>query len=171
MPVSIRQIDLNLLRLLLKIHEVRSVSKAGAEFGLSQPASSNALARLREMLGDPLFVRSRAGMTPTTYTETIVPQVARHLEGLFEVLQSSPVFDPGSSQEVFHLSLSDLGESVFLPRLVQHVFRLAPGVRLFNRAASSAELPDALERRQADVAIGVLPASERGLLALSLIHI
>ena len=92
--ITSRHIDLNLLELLLQIHDTHSVSVAGSNMGLSQPATSNALARLRHMLDDPLFVRGGQGMEPTPFTERIVPEVREHLAGIALVLNDATPFDP-----------------------------------------------------------------------------
>ena len=103
--MNIRQIDLNLLSLLVRIAETGSVSVAGAQLGLSQPASSNALARLRQALGDPLFQRTREGMVPTGFAEAILPGIKEHMAGIEATLTSVAGFDPGTSRRRFRLSL------------------------------------------------------------------
>lgn len=154
--MNIRQIDLNLLSLLVRIAETGSVSVAGAQLGLSQPASSNALARLRQALGDPLFQRTREGMVPTGFAEAILPGIREHMAGIEATLTSVAGFDPGTSRRRFRLSLSGLGEQNFLPRLAATVFDKAPFVTLENVSSPAGELAETLSSRRADIAIGLI---------------
>lgn len=161
--MSVAHLDLNLLRLLLAINDAGSVSQAGQKLGLSQPAASNALARLRATLGDPLFVRSRTGMVPTAYTERIVPVVRVHLAGLSNALSDAMGFDPATRKRTFRLSLSGLGEQMFLPTLSARIAEEAPQVSLENISAPMHELPRVLSTQEADVAIGIIGPLESGL--------
>lgn len=154
--INPRRVDLNLLELLLQIHDTRSVSLAGSNLGLSQPATSNALARLRGMLGDTLFIRGAKGMEPTPFAERIVPDIREHLSGIASVLNDATTFDATNSQRTFRLSLSGLGEQVFLAPLAKRVFDLAPGVRLENVSSSFEDLSRTLAARESEVAIGLL---------------
>lgn len=163
MPIIPKHVDLNLLRLLQALYATRSVSEAGHRLGLSQPAASNALARLRNAMGDPLFVRTRAGMAPTAFAEEIAPAIGEHIDGIAAVLNRRQGFDPETSNRIFRLSLSGLGEVQFLPRLAARVSRAAPRARIYNVAAPLAGLAGALERREADVAIGIVDIRQRGI--------
>ena len=115
------RLDLNLLRVLVAIDRFRSVTEAGRHLSLSQPAASNALARLRDAFDDPLFVRGAGGLTPTPLAARIAPLAAGHLEALEAALTGSEGFDPASSTAAWRLSLSDLGEVVFLPAITDAV--------------------------------------------------
>ena len=161
--VNPAQLDLNLLRLLQTLYATRSVSEAGRRLGLSQPAASNALARLRDALGDPLFIRTRAGMVPTAHAEEITPAIGEHIDAIISVLNRRQGFNPETSTQVFRLSLSGLGEVQFLPRLAARVAQAAPRARIYNVATPVADLSDALARREADVAIGIVDIHERGV--------
>ncbi|NIZ12283.1 LysR family transcriptional regulator [Phaeobacter sp. HF9A] len=154
--INPRRIDLNLLDLLLQIYDSHSVSVAGANLGLSQPATSNALARLRQMLGDPLFIRGARGMEPTPFTERIVPDIREHLSGIASVLNDATTFDASNSKRTFRLSLSGLGEQVFLAPLARHVFARAPGIRLENASSPFLDLYRTLATRESEMAIGLL---------------
>lgn len=163
-----RSLDLNLLRMLVALDDTRSVSRAGERLGLSQPAASNALARLRQALDDPLFLRTRDGMVPTGHAETILPDIRAHLGALFTTLEQGTGFDPARSTRVFRLSLSGLGEAVFLPGLAIRVFQAGPGLRLVNMATPTAALATALEQGEVDLAIGMMALAGRGIHAVSL---
>jgi DNA-binding transcriptional LysR family regulator len=166
--MSLWSLDLKLLELLVRIHETGSVSLAGEQLGLSQPAASNALRRLREALGDPLFIRGREGMVATAYTERVVPAVRAHLAGLAAALATSSEFRPETARRNFRLSLSGLGEQSFLPPLARRIFAEAPHVRIENVALPMEALAGALARGEADAAIGILEAREPGLRRLHL---
>ena len=161
--IKLRALDLNLLRMLVALDDTRSVSQAGERLGLSQPAASNALSRLRLALDDPLFLRSKEGMMPTGYAETILPEIRSHLAGLFTALERGTQFDPASSSRVFRLSLSGLGEAVFLPGLAVRLFQAGPGLRLVNTATPTEALATALELGDVDLAIGMVALSARGV--------
>lgn len=163
-------LDLNLLRLLLTIHDTGSVSSAGATLGLSQPAASNALARLRTALGDPLFVRTSSGMAPTAYVQRIVPAVRVHLSALADVLTDASGFDPATSKRTFRLSLSGLGEQMFLPPLSARIAEEAPLVSLENISAPMDELAHVLAVQEADAAIGIISPLKKGLRGTHLFH-
>ncbi|MEQ5871026.1 LysR family transcriptional regulator [Sagittula sp. NFXS13] len=151
-----RRIDLNLMELLLQIYDAQSVSVAGSNLGLSQPATSNALKRLRQMLDDPLFVRGGQGMEPTPFTERIVPNIREHLSGIASVLNDAATFDAANSKRIFRLSLSGLGEQVFLAPLARRVFEHAPGIRLENASSPFLDLYRTLATRESEMAIGLL---------------
>lgn len=163
MTLRFDRLDLNLLRVLLEIDRARSVTDAGRRLALSQPATSNALARLREAFGDPLFVRGAGGLTPTALAERIVPAAARHLEALEAALTGAEVFDPSESVVEWRLSLSDLGEAVFLPRIVEAVLREAPHTRFVNVGVPAERVADALARREVGLAIGMMDPGQAGV--------
>ncbi len=160
--INVKTLDLNLLRLLVVMGEVGSVSQASARLGLSQPATSNALARLRAALDDPLFVRTRDGMVPTSFAETILPIIDSHLTGIAGVLDNGHRFDPEQSNKVFRLSLSGLGETLLLPKLAIRIMRLAPSIRIRNISVPFARLAETLEAGETELALGMIDITERG---------
>src|SRR5476649_2201198 len=113
------KLDLNLLRVFAAILAEGSVTAAGERLSLSQPAMSNALARLRKVFGDPLFVRTPRGMRPTPYAERLAQPVNQALELVRATLIKEGEFEPASSERVFRFSMTDIGEMVFLPRLLE----------------------------------------------------
>lgn len=166
--INIRTLDLNLLRVLVALADTRSVSHAADQIGMSQPATSNALGRLRDATGDPLFQRTKAGMLPTPYAQEILPGVRQHLTGLFDSLTAPKGFDPATSERRFRISLSGLGELLFLPRLLDRVLRTAPHVRLINRPVPTNDLSDVIERGEIDCAMGLFQPEGRGLRSVAL---
>ena len=168
--INLKTLDLNLLRLLVAISDTGSVSLAAEQIGISQPAASNSLGRLRDAIGDPLFVRSRKRMIPTPYGETVLPGVRAYLDGIYETFSFKSSFDPKNSQRTFRLSLSGLGELVFLPQLAETVLGSAPNVRLLNEPVPVNRLVDALEDGKVDCAIGLIDLKARGLLSHALFN-
>jgi DNA-binding transcriptional LysR family regulator len=155
--VNIHAVDLNLLHAFDAILRDRSVTAAAARVGLTQPAMSNALARLRVLFGDPLFVRTPRGMHPTPYAQSIAEPV-RHALGLIEAtLNQAGEFVPAQSDRTFRVHMSDIGEMVFLPPLLERLQREARKVKLETRSVREADLPEALASGEIDLAIGFLP--------------
>ena len=162
--MNFRQLDLNLLRVLCAIYRTGSVTEAGQQLALSQSATSNALARLRHCFGDALFVRSPSGLHPTRLAQRVAPLVADHLLHLEAALCEGESFEPASAGMHWRLSLSDLGEMMFLPALARELRRSSPGSRLSNEAVDAARVSAALEAREIDLAIGMLQADHQGVL-------
>jgi DNA-binding transcriptional LysR family regulator len=163
MPKPFRQLDLNLLRLLVALHRTRSVTAAGRALALSQPAASNALARLRRHFDDALFVPSPGGLLCTPAAERLAAAAALHLEALQREIDSPAEFDPTTGSRTWRLSLSDLGEMVFLPAITHAVLSRSPGSRIVNAAVAREQLAASLAQREVDMAIGVLDAEPPGL--------
>jgi DNA-binding transcriptional LysR family regulator len=160
--MKIDDLDLNLLRVLHALLRERQVSRAAESLGVTQPAVSNALARLRRALGDPLFVRSSSGMLPTPVAERLSGPVSQALAGLQAALDPAPAFDPATSLRRFTLGLSDIGEIYFLPKLMRHLRDTAPGVTLSTVRPLAIRLHESLEAGAVDLAIGHLPAPPAG---------
>jgi len=168
--MNFRQLDLNLLRVLAAIHRTGSVTMAGKALSLSQPATSNALARLRDYFKDELFVRSRSGFKPTRLCEQLAPAVLAQLHALETAITGYEDFDPVQNTMHWHLSLSDLGEILILPQLAGALRSQAPGARLSNISVAVDDVPDALEAREIDLAIGILHPRHRGIRTELLFH-
>ncbi len=166
--------DLNLLRVLDALFIERSVGRAAARLRLSQPATSNALARLREALGDPLFVRSRDGMVPTPRALELRGPLTLALRQLQEALTPPPTFAPETAKHTFVIAASDHAQMVVLPRLVQDFVRYA-GLRL-RVVPLPRDFPTAeLEAGELDLVIGVFDLAPgdrapRGLRRQVLVH-
>jgi DNA-binding transcriptional LysR family regulator len=161
--MNFRQLDLNLLRVLAALHRSRSVTAAGKSLNLSQSATSNALARLRSSLGDDLFVPSPRGLQPTRRCELLAPAVVEHLRALEALITGKEDFDPATSERHWKLSLSDLGEMLFLPTLAAALRTGAPRATLSNVSVAATEVAAALEMREIDVAIGILQPRHRAV--------
>ncbi len=170
MSTNFRQLDLNLLRVLCAVQRTGSVTEAGRQLAMSQPAVSNALARLRRSLGDALFVRSPAGLHPTRLAQRVVPEVAAHLRDLEVLLCRGERFEPATADVHWRLSLSDLGEMMFLPPLAAALRTESPLSRVSNVAVDAARVSAALEARDIDLAIGILLPEHVGIASESLFH-
>jgi DNA-binding transcriptional LysR family regulator len=155
--MNIRDVDLNLLVVLDTMLRTQHVSRAAEALGMSQPALSAALNRLRALFGDPLFVRSSRGMQPTPRAR----QVAQPLRSIIETIQAEVLqhsrFDPSTAQRVVTINMSDVGELVFLPALLAHLKQVAPAIDLKTVSTPSPDLEDALRSGEVDLAVGYFP--------------
>ena len=124
-------VDLNLVLALDALLAERHVTRAAARLGITQSAASHTLARLRELIGDPILVRGPRGtMMPTPRAEQLAPQIHRVLLDLAGVLRGES-FDPATARRTFRIGASDYVELVLLPKLAERVSRLAPGIDLW----------------------------------------
>lgn len=151
------QFDLNLMRIFDALWRHRHLGKAAEELRLSQPALSHALKRLREQVGDALFVKAHAGMQPSARAVDIAPVIQGMLAEVRERILVTPQFDPPSSKRTFTVAMSDIGELTFLPRLLRHLAGVAPRVSVVTVSLSPRELGEGLQRGEVDLAMGHLP--------------
>lgn len=122
--------DLNLLRTFLALMDERNVTRTAARLGITQPALSNALARLRVMLRDPLFIRERYGMRPTPKAEALAPTIAASLATLDALILDQQVFDPATATSLFTLAPNSYVECVLMPAIVARLGAQAPHIKL-----------------------------------------
>lgn len=155
--MDISRVDLNLLVVFEALLEHQSVTRAGAAIGLSQPAMSAALARVRLLFDDPLFVRSGGGVRPTARAEALADPVRAVLQAVRAEVLPKPRFDPASTTRTFTLVMPDIGEVAFLPRLLARLREEAPGANLKTLAMPPAAIERALEGGAADLALGLFP--------------
>jgi DNA-binding transcriptional LysR family regulator len=149
-----KDIDLNLLVVLHEVFQHRQISSVAKKLGLSQPAVSNALARLRKSFDDELFVRTAQGMQPTPLAQQLAEPVASALAGITRALNAQDVFDAASSKRHFTIAMTDVGELYFMPKLIEQCRQLAPQLRLSTVRASTIDLKDDMETGRVDLAIG-----------------
>jgi DNA-binding transcriptional LysR family regulator len=145
--------DLNLLVVFDAVMQERSVTRAGNRLGLSQPALSHALARLRHMLKDELFVRAPKGMVPTPRAEQLAVPVRHALDELQYSLEPTQ-FDPSTATRSFRIAVDNYAAVVVVGPLVARIAKIAPEVKLEFRASGTLVLPDLLDRDEIDLAIG-----------------
>jgi DNA-binding transcriptional LysR family regulator len=127
-------IDLNLLLALGALLEDRNLTRAGERIGMSQPAMSAALARLRRHYGDDLLEREGRGYRRTALGEQLLPTVREALRHLDTTMQRSPTFDPGDSDREFSIAASDYAVAILAEPLLRLVNRIAPKIRLHLNA-------------------------------------
>ena len=152
------RIDLNLLRVFHAILEEHSLTLAANRLGLSQPGVSYALGRLRAILEDPLFVRTGNEMQPTSAALEMREPLRAAMAAAEHALHLMVPFSAATSTRVFRLSMSDIGELAFLPRLCAALAESAPRVRLDIQSVPLDQIEDALRVGRLDLAIGNLPA-------------
>lgn len=160
--MNIKTFDLNLLRVFAAIYSERNVSRAASAAGLSQPAMSNALLRLRKACSDVLFVRTTRGMEPTALAEDLIGPVRQALAILQHSLEKPHGFDPKKSERTFKILMSDAGESAVLPRLMSAMLKEAPNVRLETVRRPNEQYAQILQSGEADLAIGNLAFLKSG---------
>ncbi len=151
------QLDLNLLRVFDAVARERHVTRAAQRLHLSQPAVSNALARLRAALGDELFLRRPGGVEPTAFAQALAAPVAEALDRLAETLAAQAPFEPATARRVFSVAVSEYAEAVLAPRLIARLAKEAPGCLLAFRHADRTNAEALLERGDAVLAVAVLP--------------
>ncbi len=156
LETHLRDLDLNLLLALHLLLEERSVTRAAARLGRSQPAVSRSLARLREVLGDPLLVREGGALVPTPRAEVLAGALRQILTDIEGRVLAAEGFDPSRSRRAFTVATADYAGALFLPPLVAELAVEAPGVDLvcFPGNRPPVELAE-----QVDLVIGPLPGA------------
>lgn len=153
-PDPLLTLDLNLLKVFKAVMELRQTTAAASRLGLTQPAVSQALKRLRDSAGDPLFIAGRNGMEPTQRALDMAGPVNAALAQIAGAFQHAPDFDPRLSKRRFTLGMLDYGVMVFAPQLAGFLSEHAPGVRLDILHMASNAAPEMLEGGSADLATG-----------------
>ncbi|KQQ97342.1 LysR family transcriptional regulator [Massilia sp. Leaf139] len=147
-------VDLNLLAVFQEVYRERQISGAARRLNLSQSAVSNALARLRRLFGNELFVRTGQGMQPTPFAESLAEPVGSALAQVTLALNRRSGFDPAGSTRRFSIAMTDVGEVHFMPALIERCRALAPLVQLSSRRAGSIALKEEMESGRVDLVIG-----------------
>ncbi|GAB2179779.1 LysR family transcriptional regulator [Denitratisoma sp. agr-D3] len=135
------QLDGRLLSTLLAVLDTGSITKAADKLGMTQSAVSNLLEKLRELVGDPLFVKSGRGIVATAHAETLAVQARVLLEEMQHFV-AGPVFDPASVNTTITVAANDLQRDLLLPALLKRLRETAPGLslRVINSAVPTPEL-------------------------------
>jgi DNA-binding transcriptional LysR family regulator len=150
--MNIDRVDLNLMVYLDVLLREGSVTRAAQQLGITQPAMSNGLKRLRDLFNDPLLVRTSEGMTATERALELQPQIRKALNELEVALQVQGEFDAVSSHRVFRIMVSDYAESTLVPELVKRLRTEAPSVILDVLTPSDVTFQD-VEAGKVDMAI------------------
>jgi len=156
------KLDIQLLKVFLAVFDTRSVGQAALRLQMSQPGLSTALARLRGVLQDPLFVKTPRGMEPTTRARDLHEPVRSILEAVETQLFVKPEFDPTTSTREFRIALSDIGEGIYLPLALQSLAETAPGVTLRSVSLAPRQLEEAMDAGEVDLAAGYFPDIRTG---------
>jgi DNA-binding transcriptional LysR family regulator len=161
---NLSAVDLNLLVALDALLAERNVSRAAQRVGLSQPAMSRALARLRDLLDDPILLRSGREMVPTARALGARAPLHQALDGVRRVLEPASEFEPAESTRGFSLSCIDTTQVIVLPRLVEALSRESPGIRVDVRPLpSSGDVFRSLGSGELDLAIGRFDSTPRNI--------
>jgi DNA-binding transcriptional LysR family regulator len=155
--MDIRSVDLNLLVVFDAMARHRSVNRTAEAIGLSQPATSAALARLRTLFDDALFVRAGAQMEPTPRALELAPAVHRVVETIQSEILQQAGFEPLTAERSFTILTPDIGEVAFLPGVLRRLRHEAPHVRLQTVSRQRLAAAQALETGAADLAVGFFP--------------
>lgn len=151
--MNLSKVDLNLFIVFDAIYTEANLTRAGQIVGITQPAVSNALARLRETFNDPLFVRTAQGMVPTPMAQNIIGPVRSALSLLRVSVQESRIFNPLQANKTYRISMTDLTEAVILPTLFQRLRRLAPTVIIESFLSKRRETTKELAAGRLDFAV------------------
>lgn len=152
--IEAKDIDLNLLIVFQEIFQERQISSVARKLNLSQPAVSNALARLRQSLNDELFVRTSFGMQPTPLAQALADPIAAALANITQALNQQEHFDMPSSQRHFTMAMTDVGEVYFMPILIDYCRRHAPQVKISTVRTANVDLMAEMETGRIDLALG-----------------
>ena len=151
--MNLTKVDLNLFIVFDAIYTEANLTRAGQIVGITQPAVSNALARLREAFNDPLFMRTAQGMVPTPMAQNIIAPVREALQLLRVSVQESRSFNPAQANKSYRISMTDLSEAVLLPPLFHRLRRLAPNVHIESFLAKRRETTKELAAGRLDFAV------------------
>ncbi|MEZ5534309.1 MAG: LysR family transcriptional regulator [Thiolinea sp.] len=150
--MSIERIDLNLLVYLDVLLREQNVTNAASQLGLSQPALSNGLRRLRTLFDDPLLVRTSEGMIPTERARQLQPVIRDVLAQVDKAVQPQAAFNAGTAEHVFRIMASDYAESALFPHVLRRLREEAPGIVLDIMTPSDVSFLD-VEQGKVDMAI------------------
>ena len=153
MSVSLNQVDLNLFIVFEAIYAKRNLTRAAEVLRITQPAVSNALARMRATFNDPLFVSAPGGMVPTRVAENMFGRVAEALQLLNYSIREGNQFDPATAEKTFRVSMSDLDEALILPTLGRILEREARGIRVESYSTRRKDVARQLASGMLDLAV------------------
>jgi len=151
------KLNLDLLPIAFALYDERSVSRAARALGMSQPAVSMALRKLRTQFSDPLFIRTSQGIAPTPRAHALIKASRPLVTRLHDELHAEKTFDAAHSTRSFVFAMSDIGEIVFLPRLIERLQQAAPHCSMRSVSMPPRHIARGLEKGEIDLAIGYFP--------------
>ena len=154
MPNDLRAVDLNLLKAFDAILTEGAVTRAGNRIGLSQPAMSAALVRLRDLFEDRLFVRTPGGMEPTARARELAGPIQRALREIEDALRNSPEFDPAHARRTFVVGMTEYAEVALVERLTELLRQQSDSIDLRLRSIAKVEYLDLLDKGGIDAFVG-----------------
>lgn len=152
----LRKSDLSLVKVFLTIYKNGSLSRAAEELNITQPSVSYSLSRLRDLLNDPLFTRTRDGMTPTFAADRFYQVFHTSICNIEQAIADAHQFEPRTSTRTFRIALSDLGEFYLLPKLLKYIHIKAPNCKVEVVTTEIEKIEDWLLHRRIDLAVGNL---------------
>jgi DNA-binding transcriptional LysR family regulator len=155
--MNLAGIDLNLLVVFDALMAELQVTRAGERIGLSQPATSNALARLRNLTKDELFIRTSGGLQPTPVAVALARQIQPALNQIQSALSSAQPFDPKTSDLIFNIGMSDYAEFVLLPHILEQLETVAPYIKIQIKSGDRQHRLELLDRGEIDLLCGLIP--------------
>ena len=159
--MKISTFDLNLFVVMNAIYTEGSLTKAAEVVGITQPAVSNALARLRDKFDDELFIRTGSGMVPTHKTENIISDVQNALNLMQRSINEPGEFNPTSSERVFRISLGDISEGRILPYLLEYINKNSPGIVIESYYTDRKDIVHSLATNELNFAVDpIIPRSK-----------
>lgn len=162
MKLNLRGVDLNLLTVFQAVLEEGQLLRAANRLGMSQPAVSNALLRLRHLTNDPLFLRTHGGMLPTPRARELGVQVGQALSLIEQGLRPGHGFDPATAVASFQIAVHDTSSSLILAELQQRLLQEAPGIVLMTSVRPLLESRQMLMKGELDFTLDFLPALTEG---------
>jgi DNA-binding transcriptional LysR family regulator len=165
---AIDKVDVRLLRTFLALMSERSVSRAAERIGVSQPAMSHALARLRVLFQDPLLLRSRQGMVVTDRAGEIERVVRRLLDEYDKLVGRPEAFEPGSSRRTFVVTAPEYAEHLLMPAIFARLRAEAPNIRILVRKPEAERVHELLESGEVDLRIAWLRAAPTSMRSMPL---
>lgn len=164
------KVDLNLFTVFEAIYTEGSLTKAAERLHLTQPAISHALARLREKVDDPLFIRNGHKMQPTAAAQNLFPEVQQALGQLNQALQKAHKFEPISAEKVFKIAMGDLIEATLLVPLINQLECCAPKIQIASVALDRKEADAKLASGELDFVVDILRPNKSSIHQAKLIE-
>lgn len=160
--LRLEDLDLNLLIVFRALYRERKTTRVAELLGIGQSSVSYSLAKLRRLLGDPLFERTARGLRPTPFADRLAEPVTQALATLQDAVDMRDTFDASTSRRRFTIAMTDIGEIYFLSKLFPELSRIAPDLQISTVHGPPGELSGQMESGQVDLAVGWIPQLKGG---------